>query len=143
MTDAKLDSIPGCIAELTDCNVEVAGFAPRWASAAGELKTAEKRYERLYKEALRVAHGANADERAAFAHEVAEASFLKLNPEAREGLSEQIERLAGEVESFKRRFATIERRSSNGQSILAVHRKASELEGYVPAEAMAMARRAA
>lgn len=135
MTDVRLDTIPGCIAELTSCNSEVAGFAHRWAEDAGNLKQAEKRYERLYRAAMRGTSGANADERQATAHAAVD--------EVDEGLAERIEGLVGSVEQHKRLFETIERRSSNAQSILSAHRRAAELDGFVPREAREMARRAA
>ena len=131
MSDPNLDSIGGCITELTECNRTVAEFAPEWSQKAGELKAAEKRYERLYKAAMRGNTGANADERAA----TAQAAVEEVEP----GLAEKIENLIGTVEQHKRHFETIDRRSSNAQSILSMHRRSANLEDFVPREALRMA----
>lgn len=126
MTDVRLDTIPGCTTELTTCNQEVATFAHDWAREAGELKLKEKRYARLFKEAMRGTTGKNADERAATAQVAVEV----VDP----GLAEEIEGLIGNVESHKTLFKTIERRSGNAQSILASHREAQKTEDYVRAQ---------
>ncbi len=121
-----LSSIPGCIQELTDCNIEVAQFAHVWANDSGELKRLERRYQRLYQAAMRGTNGRNAEERQATAHAAVEAMD--------EGLAERIEGLVGSVETNKRLFETIERRASNAQSILALHRKSADLDPYTPRE---------
>lgn len=126
MSDPRLDTIPGCVAELSECNREVASFAHEWARKAGELKQAEKRYQRLYKAAMRGTRGGNADERAATAH----AAVEEVDP----GLSELIESLVGVVEEHKTLFATIERRSGNTQSILRLHRESHKTEDFVAAQ---------
>jgi hypothetical protein len=123
MSDIRLDNVGGCIAELVACNSEVAEFSHAWSADAGELKMLEKRYERLYRSAMRGTQGKNADERSATAHAAVEAT--------EEGISERIENLIGNVEACKRRFEAVERRSSNAQSILAAHRDAMRTEGYV------------
>jgi hypothetical protein len=125
VSDVNLDSIPGCIAELTDCNREVAIFAHQWATDAGELKLREKRYERLYKAAMRGTQGRNADERSA----TAQAAVEQVEP----GLAEVIEELTGKVEEHKTLFKTIERRAGNAQSILSAHKEAQKTESYVAA----------
>ncbi len=135
VSEVRLDTPQGCVAELTECNREVAEFAFKWADDAGELKTLQKRYDRLYKSAMRGTTGANADERAATASAAVE--------QIEEGLTERIENLIGSVETYRKKFDTIERRSSNAQSILKAHREGTKIEQYVPEEAMAMARRAA
>lgn len=149
MTDAerqnvRLDTPQGCIRELTDCNSEVAGFFHDWAADAGRLKKLEKRYQRLYREALRTTRGKNAEERTGIAHAAAELSYYSLAglDEGEPGLSEQIENLIGRVEEYKTRFAAIERRSTNAQSILTAHREAAKLDGFIPAEAARMGRAA-
>ena len=123
MDDQRLDTPAGCVSELAECNREIAKFDHQWAKAAGELKTLEKRYDRLYKSALRGTQGANADERTATAHAAVEA--------ADEGISERIEELVGTVEYCKRYFGSLERRSSNAQSILSHHREAAKMDHYV------------
>jgi hypothetical protein len=126
MADLRLDTVAGCIAELTDCNREVAQFAHTWAANAGKLKAAQAKYQRLYRAAMRGTSGRNADERAA----VADAAVEEVAP----GLAEQIEELIGSVETCKRHFDTIERRSSNAQSILSAHREQARMDAYVPPE---------
>jgi hypothetical protein len=136
MTDPRFDTIEGCVNELTECNRAIAGIAHEWAHDAGELKRLEKSYGRLYKEALRVTQGANADERAALAHATAEEVYRSAHElsEDEPGLSEQIENLVGRVEANKTLFATIERRSSNVQSIIRMRREEARLDPYVPRE---------
>lgn len=124
MADPRLDTVAGCIAELTECNREIATFAHEWSANAGQLKAKEKRYDRLYKAALRGTDGRNADERTATAHAAVE--------EVAPGLAEEIENLIGKVEEHKRLFETIERRSSNAQSILSAHRDSMKTEQFVP-----------
>lgn len=126
-----LDNIHACVEELSAINVEVAGFAHEWARDAGDLKEAEKVYERLSRAAMRATSGKNADERAA----TVQVAISEVQPD----LLERMEKLAGKVESHKTRFKSLERRSSNAQSILAAHRDMEKLTGYVPREALAMA----
>jgi hypothetical protein len=126
VSDVRLDSIPGCIAELTTCNREVAEFAHEWAEHAGELKQKEKLYDRLFKAAMRGTNGRNADERAA----TAQAAIENEAP----GLAEEIEDLIGSVETHKTLFKTIDRRAGNAQSILSAHREAQKTEDYVAAQ---------
>ena len=135
MTDVRLDNPGGCVAELTECNQEVAEFCHDWAADAGRLKTLEHRYKRLRTAAMRGTSGANADERAA----TAEVAIEEVAP----GLAEEIEELIGKVAEYRTRFEAIERRSSNAQSILKAHREAGKVEEFVPREAREMARRAA
>lgn len=123
-TDSRLDTTAGCVQELAELNAEVAGFAHEWARDSGELKRLEVRHQRLYQAAMRGTSGKNAEERQATANAAVEAMD--------EGLAESIETLVGKVEQHKRLFATIERRASNAQSILAFHRKAADLENFVP-----------
>jgi exonuclease VII large subunit len=122
-SDERLDTPAGCVAELAECNREIAKFDHQWSRAAGELKRLSKRYERLYKVALRATTGKNADERTATAHAAVEA--------ADEGISERMEGLVEIVEFSKTRFAALERRSSNAQSILSSHREAAKMDQYV------------
>lgn len=121
-TDSRYDTTAGCVAELAEMNAEVQGFAHEWARDAGELKRLERRHQRLYQAAMRGTTGKNAEERQATANAAVEAMD--------EGLAERIEELVGQVEQHKRLFESIERRSSNAQSILAFHRKAADLEGF-------------
>ncbi len=126
MTDVRLDTIPGCVKELTECNRETAEFAHEWAQQAGELKMLEERYKRLKVSALRGTKGKNADERAV----VAQVAIEQVAP----NLLDDIEGLVGKVETHKVLFKTIERRASNVQSILALHREARRTEDYVVAQ---------
>jgi hypothetical protein len=126
MDDAALDSVGGCIVELGACNREVAEFGHEWLRAGGELKATKALYDRLYKEAMRGTSGTNADERTATAH----AAVEQVSP----GLSERIEELIGTVERHRIHFTTIERRSSNAQSILSAHRESLRMENYVHPE---------
>jgi maltooligosyltrehalose synthase len=137
----RLDTPQGCVAELTTCNVEVAGFAHTWAQAAGELKTLEAREKRLYKAALHGTSGRNADERAAQAQVAVEAAYAERFPE-NPPLYERIEELVGIVARYRTSFEAIERRASNAQSILKAHREGAKTEDYVPREAVRMARAA-
>lgn len=121
----NLDSISGCITELSSCNREIAEFGHEWATAAGELKRAEKLYERLWRAAMRGTEGRNADERNATAAAAVESI------EGGEGLAEKIEELTGQVETFKVRFKGIDRRAGNVQSILAMYRADRDLQNYV------------
>jgi hypothetical protein len=121
MTDVRLDSMVGCQRELAACNQELAEFAPDWAQKTGELKELEKRYQRLYQAGMRNTTGKNAEERQATAH----AAVERVEP----GLAERIEKLVGEVESFKTRHKAIDRRSDNVRSILSAHKEAHKLEG--------------
>jgi hypothetical protein len=122
----SLDSISGCVEELSSLNVEVAEFGHEWATAAGELKRKEKLYERLWRAAMRGTEGRNADERSATAAAAVESI------EGGEGLAESIEDLTGRVETFKVRFKGIERRAGNVQSILAMYRIDRDLQKYSP-----------
>jgi hypothetical protein len=125
--EPNLDSIPGCIEELSACNKEVAEFGYQWAKDAGELKRSEKLYERLWRAAMRGTEGKNADERSATAAAAVESL------EAGAGLAEKIEDLVGKVETHKTRFKAIERRAGNVQSILAMYRMDRSLEKFVSA----------
>lgn len=132
MADPRLDTVEGCVAELTSCNREVAEFAHEWASDAGELKMLEKRYERLYRAAMRGTKGSNADERAATAHAAVEALDEERRGEDDPAIAERIEELVGRVEEHRRLFDTIERRSSNAQSIMRMRREEGRLDPFVP-----------
>lgn len=122
--DVRLDTPVGCMRELATCNKELSEFAHEWARDAGELKRLEKRYERLYRSALRGTHGKNADERQATAHAAVEA--------VEEGLAERIEDFVGRVEDFKTRYKAIDRRSENVRSILSSHKEYKKLEDFTP-----------
>jgi predicted CopG family antitoxin len=134
VADPKLDTIEGCIAELTDCNRTVAEISADYPQAAGKLKMLEKRYDRLYKTAMRTTTGKNADERQATAHVAAEETYRTLYevPEGEPGISELIEALIGRVEEYKRTMEVVDRRSGNVQSILKARREQQGLEQYVP-----------
>lgn len=122
MTDARFDSIPGCMRELAICNQEISEFGHEWASEAGELKEAEKRYQRIYQSAMRGTSGRNAEERQATAHAAVET--------VAEGLAERIEHLVGRVEQHKTLAKVIDRRSENARSILSAHKEAAKTEPY-------------
>lgn len=132
MTDPTiaLDTIPGCVAELSECNREIAGFAAEWAAAAGELKRLEKREKRMYRAALRATKGQNADARAAEAQAGVEAAHNEAFPDE-DPIYERIEELIGIVGQHATMFQAIDRRSSNAQSILTSHRRSAEFEQYV------------
>lgn len=136
MTDLRLDTVEGCIAELTSCNREVAEFADRWARDAGALKRLEKRWDRLWKTALRTTTGRNADERAATAFVAAEEGFRSVEglDDDEPGISERIEDLVGSVTEHRTRFEAISRRSSNVQSIMKLRREEQALDRYTPRE---------
>ena len=127
MTDVRLDSMTGCMRELAACNQELSEFAAAWATETGELKEAEKRYQRLYQSAMRGTQGRNAEERQATAHAAVES--------VEEGLAERIEQLVGKVEQHKTLAKAIDRRSENVRSILSAHKEAVKTEPYVPSRA--------
>lgn len=130
----RLDTLEGCAQELSTCNQEVAEMAPDWAAKAGTLKMLEQRYKRMFKEAMRGTKGSNADERSAVAHQAVEEVYRQAYqiPEEELGLSAKIEELVGEVESHKVHFNTIERRSSNVQSVLQLRRQELGMSRYTP-----------
>lgn len=119
-----LDSVGSLEDELASCNQEIEEFASIWATAAGELKSSEKRFERLLSSALRGTEGRNAEERRATAFAAVDA--------VDEGLALRIEHLVGAVESYKTRFRTIDRRSNNAQSLLSLHKESAKLESFQP-----------
>jgi len=119
-----LDSVGALEDELASCNQEIGEFASLWASAAGELKRCERRYERLYRSALRGTEGRDVGERQATAHAAVE--------QIEEGLAETIEALVGEVEEYRTKFKAIDRRSNNAQSLLSLHKESARLESFVP-----------
>lgn len=120
----SLDSVSALENALSTCNSEIEEFASNWAEAAGELKSSEKRFERLLNSALRGTEGRNAEERRATAFAAVDA--------VEEGLALRIEHLIGAVESYKTRFRTIDRRSNNAQSLLSVHKESARLESFQP-----------
>lgn len=119
-----MDSPASLTAVLEQCNQELAEFSVEWSGAARELKTAEKRYERLYRSALRGTEGRDVGERQATAHAAVE------HVEA--GLAERIELLVGQVEEFKTKFKVIDRRSNNAQSLLSAHKESVRIESFTP-----------
>lgn len=121
-----LDTARGCANELAEVNKEIASFAFRWSEAAGALKENTKRYERLHRAALR---GLISDKELKVAEKDATA-HAAVETQA-PGLAELIEELAGEVEQYKVRFGALERRASNAQSVLGMHRDESKFNGYV------------
>lgn len=120
-----MDTARGCASELAEVNAEIAEFAHEWSQAAGELKQKTKQYERLHRAALRglIGDDMKVAEKDATAHAAVEREA--------QGLAEQIEELSGQVERYKVRFGALERRSSNAQSILALHRDEAKFNGYV------------
>lgn len=120
----SLDSVAALESALATCNSEIEEFASAWATAAGELKQAEKAHERLFRAGLRGTQGRDAQERQAVAYTAVE--------EVAPGLAEEIERLVGVVEEAKTRFKTIDRRSNNAQSLLSLHKESARLESFVP-----------
>lgn len=129
----RLDTLTGCGEELSRCNREIAEMAPGWARASGELAGLEATQKRMFREAMRTTKGSNAQEREALAHaacEEAYRSIFKLT-EGEPGLGERIEQLIGEVESCKVSFKTLDRRSSNVQSILQLRRQEAGLGRFV------------
>jgi len=120
---SELDTPMGCVRELTDCNQRMAEFGQEWSREAGQLARLEKYYQRLFKEALRRVDGRNAEERTADAHAIVE----KTEP----GISSQIEQLTEKVEDHKFEFRVLDRRSSNAQSVLSLHRDEARLGEHV------------
>lgn len=120
-----LDTARGCANELAEVNKEIASFAYVWAENAGSLKQKTKRYERLHRAALRglVKEDLKVAEKDATAHAAVE--------DQAPGLAEAIEELEGKVEQFKVRMKTLERRASNAQSVLGMHRDENKFSGYV------------
>lgn len=126
MTNTELlDTARGCANELAEVNKEIAEFAYVWSHNAGLLKQKTKRYERLHRAALRglIGEDLKVAEKDATAHAAVE--------DMDEGLAEEIEELLGKVEQFKVRFNALERRASNAQSVLGMHRDESKFNGYV------------
>lgn len=120
-----LDTARGCANEIAEVNKEIASFAHVWAENAGQLKAKAKRYERLHRAALRglIREDLKVAEKDATAHAAVE--------DQAPNLAEEIEELEGKVEQFKVRFKTLERRASNAQSVLGMHRDESKFNGYV------------
>lgn len=123
--EIQLDSPAACIAELSECNTELATFGAEWGVDAGKYATLEKRYQRAYKAAMRENKGANADERSAIAQEAAE-QFLGADEVA------LMDELAGEVVKHEKTFKALDRRASNAQSILAALRDEARWEQVTP-----------
>lgn len=119
----ELDTPSGCVKELTECNQRMAEFGYQWSSEAGKLARLEKHYQRLFKEALRRVDGRNAEERTADAHAIVE----KVQP----GISADIEELTERVEACRFEFRVLDRRSSNAQSVLSLHRDEAKLGEHV------------
>ncbi len=113
--------------ELTECNREVAAMH-EWPKQAGELAMLEKRYDRMFKAALRTTEGANADIRKATAHAAVEAAHHEA---FKFSISERIEELTGDVVTGQRTMDMIGRRSGNVQSILKARRDERGLDRYV------------
>lgn len=119
----SLDNPASCIAELAEVNREVGEMGHIWAANAGELKAALTRYDRLYRAGLRKVKAKTVAERDAAAH----AAVEDMEP----GLAERIEELERAVEELKTLFKTLERRSSNAQSVLAALRDEAKMSDHV------------
>lgn len=124
--EIRFDTPRGCARELADVNREIQEFQHEWATDAGRLKEREGLYERLYRSAMRGLKDTKGtvQEKAAIAH-------LAIGEiEGGTNLAEEIEELQGRVERHKTMFKALERRSSNAQSILGMHRDEAKLAPY-------------